>query len=39
MSPPSNRSFAREFWPKALIIAAVVAGLWLLEHYGLIRRW
>ena len=39
MTNPSNRSFWREFWPKASIVVAVVAGLWLLEHFGLIRRW
>lgn len=37
--PPSNSSFWRELWPKALIIVAIVAALWLLEHYGIIRRW
>ena len=39
MPPSSNRGFWREFWPKALIIAAIIVALWLLEHYGIIRRW
>ena len=39
MSSSPGRSFWREFWPKALIIAVVVVALWLLEHYGIIRRW
>lgn len=39
MNPPPGRSFWREFWPKALILAFIVAGLWLLEHFGYIRRW
>jgi hypothetical protein len=39
MTPRPNRSFWGEFWPKALIIAALFAALWLLEHYGIIRRW
>ncbi len=37
--PPTKSGFEREFWPKAFLIAAIVAGLWLLEHFGLIRRW
>ena len=39
MTESSNHSFWREFWPKALFIAGVVLALWLLEHYGIIRRW
>jgi hypothetical protein len=39
MNPPPGRSFWREFWPKALILAAIVAGLWVLEHFGIIHRW
>ena len=40
MSRPSNKSgFWGEVWPKALILVAIVAALWLLEHYGFIRRW
>jgi hypothetical protein len=36
---PPNRSFWREFWPKALIVVAVVVALSLLERCGFIRRW
>lgn len=39
MMPPSKGGFWRELWPKALVIVAIVAALWLLEHYGFIRRW
>jgi len=39
MNPPPGRSFWREFWPKAFILAAIVLGLWLLEHFGIIHRW
>lgn len=39
MTPPSKGGFWGEFRPKVLIIVAIVAALWLLEHYGFIRRW
>lgn len=39
MMPRNKGSFWGEFWPKALIIIALIAALWLLEHYGIIRRW
>lgn len=37
--PRNKGGFWGEFWPKALIIIALIAALWLLEHYGIIRRW
>ena len=37
--PRPGRGFWAEFWPKALLVAGIVVGLALLEHYGLIRRW
>jgi len=37
--PHPARGFWPEFWPKALFIAALLAALALLEHYGLISRW
>jgi len=39
MTEHPSRSFWREFWPKTLVIMGVVLALWLLEHYGFIRRW
>lgn len=39
MTPRSKGGFWGELWPKALIIAGLVVALWLLEYYGIIRRW
>ena len=39
MIPPFKGGLWGELWPKTLIIVAIVAALWLLEHYGFIRRW
>jgi hypothetical protein len=39
MTSHNKGGFWGEFWPKALIIAALFVALWLLERYGIIRRW
>jgi hypothetical protein len=39
MAPPPTRSFWHEFWPKALVLGAIIVVLWLLERGGIIHRW